>query len=86
MVIEIICAVTFMMDLPEALLVRNRDWDPAYLSEIFDVDFNDYSGLVNTSITDMELVKHVEKYCPIVEDISLDNETLCKAVTDIENE
>ena len=41
------------------------------------------------SFDDMELlhdVQSMEKYCPEVEDISLDDESLLNAVTDIENE
>ena len=41
------------------------------------------------SVADMDLVKaaeSVEKYSPLVEDISLDDSTLCEAVEQIENE
>ena len=74
-------------------LFVNFDWDPAYLSEIFAEDFDDYSEMWNEeSVGDDELVKCVEKmdlkqrYCPIVEDISMDDSMLCAAVEQIENE
>ena len=77
------------MDLPECALVCNRDWDPCYLKDIFYVSFDDCSDLWSDSFTDMDLLEHVEcveQYCPVVEDISLDDSTLCEAVEQIENE
>ena len=77
------------MDLPDVSFSRNWDWDPAYLSELLDEDFYDFSELWSSNIGDMELVKEterVEKYCPVVEDISIDDELLCSAVEKIESE
>ena len=84
-----ILIVTFTMDVSEAALVCNKDWDPSYLRDIFDSDFHDFSELWANSVGDMELlhdVESVERYCPEVEDISLDDESLVNAVTEIENE
>ena len=77
------------MEVTDASLVCNRDWDPSYLSSIFDVDFHDSGNISDNSISDMELVRHVEsveRYSPLVEDISLDDDTLCQAVDQIERE
>ena len=65
-----------------------------YLSIIFDVEFDDMSDLwdFDQSLKDLELVEvmdHYEKsdkYVPLVEDISLDDEFLCDAVETIEHE
>ena len=81
--------VIFTMDVSDGELLCNRDWDPSYLHSIFSSEFDDLLDLWDSSINDMELVKHVEcveKYCPIVEDISMDDDTLCKAVEGIEKE
>ena len=75
------------MDISDTILWQNQDWDPCYLSSIFDVDFNDFSDLWTNNMSDLELVeavKDVESYSPIVEDISLDNTELCSAVEKIE--
>ena len=85
----LICDVIFTMDVSDSALVANHDWDPLYLHDIFEVDFNDLSDLWSSNISDMELIQHVEcveTYSPIVEDISLDDNTLCKAVEKIEHE
>ena len=77
------------MDVMDSALLRNRDWDPSYLSTIFDVDFNDNLDLWQSEMDDSELVSvvsHLEKYCPIVEDISIDDNELCSVVESIENE
>ena len=77
------------MDVPDSSFISNHDWDPAYLRDIFDVEFFDFTELFFSNITDMELLEHVEhteKYCPITEDISLDDDTLCQAVKQIETE
>ena len=77
------------MDLSDHMLITNRDWDPSYLKDIFAEDFNDYSELWESDIMDSEIVTEVnrlEHYCPIVEDISLDDVTLSEAVEKIENE
>ena len=80
------------MEVSDAYFVENRDWDPSYLSMLFSEDFNDFSELWNSNVSDMELVSQVdnvdkvEPYCPIVEDISLEDEVLCSAVERIEEE
>ena len=77
------------MDVSDNLLWSNRDWDPSYLSSVFEVDFYDFNDLWMDSINDMELVEAVnnaEKYCPVVEDISMEDDELCMAVNKIEDE
>ena len=77
------------MELPDSCFWLNHDWDPSYLSDIFNQDFYCFHKLWNSNISDCELVKEVqnmEKYVPIVEDISIDNNTLCSAVEQIEEE
>ena len=77
------------MEMTDRVFISNRDWDPAYLSEIFTQDFYEFRDLWQTSVPDMELVRAVEtvdKYSPVVEDISLDDSTLCKAVEEIEEQ
>ena len=74
-------------EISDRLLMSDRIWDPGYLYEICQQDFYQFEELWGMNPNDMELVKEVEKvesYCPIVEDISLDDEVLCSAVTDIE--
>ena len=77
------------MDVPDCALVCNHDWDPSYLSTIFDSELEDLNDIFSDSISDMDLVEHVEQiecYCPVVEDILLDDVTLCQAVEQIEQE
>ena len=77
------------MDVTDQFLSMHRDWDPLYLQSIFNVDFYDFTELWSGNIKDVELVKavdDVEKYCPIVEDISMDDIELCNAVEQIEEE
>ena len=79
------------MDANDSNFIENRDWDPLYLSSIFDSDFCEISDLWVDSmdVTDQDLVKHVEnveRYSPIVEDISLDDDILCTAVEKIEEQ
>ena len=79
------------MDVSDYYLLQNRDWDPIYLSQLFSEEFYyDFTDLWNTgNMNDMDLVsavEKVEKYSPIVEDISLDDEVLCPAVEQIEDE
>ena len=72
----------------------NLDWDPCYLSIIFDVELDDMSDLwdFDQSLKDSELVEVMDgyeksdKYVPLVEDISLDDEFLRDAVETIEHE
>ena len=78
-----------MMDVSDAVIGCNKDWDPSYLLDIFTEDFYDFDELWDNSLTDSDLVQGVskmEKYCPVVEDISMDDEELCKAVEQIEYE
>ena len=55
-------------------------------------DFYDFSKHWSNSVPNMELIaaeataKGDGRYCPVVEDISLDDEALYEAVTQIENE
>ena len=78
------------MDIADRLFVTNRDWDPHYLRELVTQDFYDFTEHWNTSITDMELLAAEGplsgKYLPVVEDISLDEDTLYEAVEQIEHE
>ena len=69
-------------------LETNLDWDPSYLAQIFDVDLNDMSDLwsESDSSADTLLVEEMDKYCPIVEDITIEDEVLCAAVENIKNE
>ena len=73
----------------DSVLFANRDWDPVYLSSIFDEEFYDFKDLWSAEIQDSDLLiamENYEKYSPIVEDISLDDSTLCTAVEQIEAE
>lgn len=77
------------MELSDSELWLNRDWDPSYLVEIFRESFDDCNDLWEADLSDCELLKQVEimeKYTPIVEDISMDDELLCSAVERIEEE
>ena len=77
------------MDVSDTWLWSNREWDPSYLSSIFDKDFYDFNDLWLSNINDMELLeagKDVERYCPIVEDISMDDHEFCSTVERIEEE
>ena len=77
------------MELSDEFLWQNRDWDPSYLKDLMDTDFNDLSDLWSSNVRDSELVsevERVERYCPITEDISLDDDTLCHAVDTIEDQ
>ena len=77
------------MEVSDALLWSNRNWDPCYLRQVFEEDFNDFSHLWETNISDNEIVmetQRVERYCPVVEDISVEGEVLCNAVEKIEQE
>ena len=77
------------MDITDIELWINRDWDPVYLSDIFEEEFDDIESLWSSDVNDLELVSYIEnmaKYIPIVEDISLDDDLLCSAVEQIEEE
>ena len=67
----------------------NRDWDPEYLALIFDVEFDDCTDMWSSDVCDFDLISAVEKaekYCPIVENISMDDYELCSAAEKIEQE
>ena len=74
------------------LFSDNRDWDPVYLAGIFDVEFEDLLDMWNSdglSDSDLSVAMEAfeqEKYCPVVEDILMDDSTLCSAVKAIERE
>ena len=77
------------MDTFDYYLSQNKDWDPSYLAMLFSQDFNDFSDLWCSETSDTELVKEMEKldiYCPIVEDISMEDDVLVKAVEQIKYE
>ena len=77
------------MDVSDKLLVTNINWDPAYLQDIFQQDFYEFKDLWSADVQDSQLVSEVdtmEKYCPITEDISIDDELLCTEVKRIESE
>ena len=70
-------------------LISNLDWDPGYLSMLFESDFNDMSDLWNDSlgVSDSEILHAMDtRYCPIIEDISIDYECLYNAVEVIESQ
>ena len=77
------------MEISDSVMLRNRDWDPSYLSDVFSQDFHDFNELWCLNVTDNQLISDVnkiEKYSPIVEDISMDDNMLCAAVEKIEEE
>ena len=77
------------MEVSDDYLKVNQDWDPSYLEELLCEDFFDFTNLWESNIQDCELLKEmdrVERYSPITEDISLDDEKLCTAVEKIEHE
>ena len=85
----VICNELVAMDVFDDGMWSNRDWDPCYLAQLFDEDFNDMTDLWISNVTNSEMVNesiNAERYCPIVEDISLDDSQLCTAVEKIEQE
>ena len=80
------------MELSDRIFFTYRDWYPQYLREIVSQDFYDFTKHWQSSLADMELVEVAKKamasgrYCPLIEDISLDDDTLYDAVTQIESE
>ena len=77
------------MEVPDSVIARNRDWDPNYLGDLFREDFYDFKELWQSNVNDADLVtesNRLEHYCPITEDISLDDVVLCDAVEKIEEE
>ena len=73
------------MELADRMFLTNRDWDPCYLRDLVSQDFYEFRELWQSNVCDGELVKAADKYYPEVEDISLDDDTLCNAVEEIEN-
>ena len=81
--------VAFRMELSDRVFTANRDWDPCYLRYIFSQDFFEFHDLWKSSVGDQDMIKAAEAskpYKPIVEDISLDDDTLYDAVAQIEKE
>ena len=79
------------MELADRIFTANRDWDPAYLRYILSQDFYEFRDLWASNVSDKDLAgvaEHTETspYSPIVEDILLDDATLCDAVEQIEKE
>ena len=79
---------TFAMESDDIFI--NSDWDPCYLSLIFDESFDNMSELWNEEyVPDSVILQNVDErevYSPLVEDISLDDDELHKAVEEIESE
>ena len=81
------------MEVSDDFLFENRDWDPSYLQLLFRDDFNDVTELWKSNIRDEDLIaesnrveSQCEHYCPVTEDISLDDTVLYDAVEKIEEE
>ena len=77
------------MEVSDEFLVNNQDWDPSYLATLVSSDFYEFSDLWTNSLSDFDLVQEMEKvetYCPVVEDISMEDDDLCRAVEKIELE
>ena len=80
------------MELSDRIFCIDRDWDPQYLREMISQNFYEFSDLWQNGICDKELVGAVdramatERYCPVVEDISIDDDTLYEAVAQKERE
>ena len=76
------------MEIADQMFITNHDWDPYYLRELVTQDFYDFKNhWENSGISDMDLVSTEEgRYCPLVEDISLDDSTLYEAVSQIEEQ
>ena len=75
------------MEFSDEYFSTNCDWDPCYLAMLFEEEFNDFSLLWISEISDVELITEGSKmdvYCPIVEDISIEDDVLCSAVEKIE--
>ena len=77
------------MNVSDSDFLTNRDWDPCYLRELVSRDFFDFSEHWKSLVTDVDLnieMDNFERYCPITEDISIDDEVLWTAVEKIEHE
>ena len=77
---------------PDYILLNSMDnWDLYYLGNLFSGDVEEGSNLELLNSSDAELLSSVEKlerdpYQPIVEDITMDDEDLVRAVDQIESE
>ena len=50
------------MDISDEHLICNRDWDPSYLSQIFDVEFYDFTDMwASSNVSDSDLITEIEK-------------------------
>ena len=78
------------MDIADHVFVTNLDWDPQYLMECVTQEFYDFTEHWQNCLSDKELIDGERprpgSYCPLVEDISLDDDTLYEAVEQIEQE
>ena len=80
-----------VMELLDRVFVTNHDWYPHYLRELVTEDFYKFKEHWQSGLPlDMELLT-VEtcpdaQYCPVTEDISVDDNTLCQAVEAIEHQ
>ena len=79
------------MDIADHVFVTNLDWDPQYLMECVTQDFYDFTEHWQNCLSDKELIDGKRLgpgswYCPLVEDISLNDDTLYEAVEQIEHE
>ena len=78
--------IYLIINVPDVVLNRNRDSDPSYLMAD---DFYEFKELWSLNVSDSDLVtetNNIEHCCPIVEDISLDDNILYLAVEQINNE
>ena len=77
------------MECLDRALTGKRDWDPTYFSELFSQNFFDFNHLWASNMGDKDLIDAVETiewYTPLVQDISLADETLYQAVEEIDYE
>ena len=80
------------MELSDRIFYTNHDWDPQYLRELVCQDFYEFQEHWQSSLGDKELIAEsdramaTEQYTPLMEDISLDDDTLYEAVSQIERE
>ena len=89
LVVNVTFFVGFVIEGSDSIFLANRDWDPSYLKQIMPDDFYDFSKLWKIITSDNELLQAsttIDKYCPVVEDISMDDVTLCEAVEKIKKE
>ena len=81
--------LAFRIDIWNRFFTVNCDWDPCYLRYILSQDFFEFHGLWSNSVGDQDMIKAAETsecYSPVVEDISLGDNTLYDAVAQIEKE